>query len=64
MNMAKIKTLPYSCAMYFKRIIMKNKSVILKKLCATLTTACFIFTIVTNNLYASINIDAIQAFYL
>ncbi|MBR3627312.1 MAG: hypothetical protein IKN42_00530, partial [Elusimicrobia bacterium] len=40
---------------------MKNKSAILKKLCATLTATCFIFTIVSNNLYASVNIDTIQA---
>lgn len=40
---------------------MKKKFIILKKLCATITAVCFMFTIVSNNIYASINIEPIQS---
>ena len=40
---------------------MKKKFIILKKLCATITAVCFTFTIVCENLYASINAEPIQA---
>lgn len=40
---------------------MKNKSIMLKKLCATLTAACFTLTIVGNNLFASVNVKPIEA---
>jgi len=40
---------------------MKNKSMVLKKLCATVTAVCFTLTVVGNNLYASINVKPIEA---
>ena len=40
---------------------MKRKFIILKKLCAVVTTVCFIFTIISDNLFASINAEPIQA---
>ena len=33
----------------------------LKKICAVITAVCFIFAIVNNNLFASINVDTIQS---
>ena len=40
---------------------MKKKFIILKKLCATITALCFTFTLVSDNLFASINAEPIQA---
>lgn len=40
---------------------MKKEFTILKKWCATVTAICFMFTIVSNNIYASINIEPIQS---
>ena len=40
---------------------MKKEFIILKKLCAIITAVCFTFTIVCDNLYASVNAEPIQA---
>ena len=40
---------------------MKKKSIILQKICATLTALSFIFTIITNNLYAYVNVETMQS---
>ncbi len=40
---------------------MKKEFIILKKLCATVTAVCFMFTIVSNNIYASINVEPVQS---
>jgi len=39
---------------------MKLKSTILKKFCAIITTVCFIFTIVSNNLFASFEVNTMK----
>ena len=41
---------------------MKKKYItILKKFCAVITATCFTFTVVANNLYASVNFDTTKA---
>ncbi len=40
---------------------MKKKFIILKKLCAVVTAVCFTFTLISDNLFASINAEPIQA---
>nr|MCR4662573.1 hypothetical protein [Endomicrobiaceae bacterium] len=40
---------------------MKQKSAIFKKFCAIVITVCFVFTIVSNNLYASVSAEPILA---
>lgn len=39
---------------------MKIKSTISKKVCAVITTVCFTFTVVSNNLFASFNINTLN----
>lgn len=39
---------------------MKIKSTTLKKFCAIITTVCFIFTIVSNNLFASFDVNTMK----
>ena len=41
---------------------MKRKyTTIFNKICATVTSVCFIFTLVGNNLFAAVNIDTLQS---
>jgi len=41
---------------------MKKKTLsIFKKTCAIITSACFVFTIVSNNLFAAVNVDTFQS---